>query len=79
MGEKKLYPSIVINPDDGLIRPATIIAIVDFPEPLSPTKAYVCPLSIEKLTLSTAFKSFFCCPLIFLRIQGSERSNMRDN
>ena len=47
-------------PPSGVRMPVSIFIVVDFPAPLGPTKAVICPSGISKETLSTAvLKDFF--------------------
>jgi hypothetical protein len=50
-------PSTRIRPDDGRISRTTAAAMVDLPEPDSPTIASVVPAATLKLTPSTARKA----------------------
>ena len=52
-------PSNTILPLSGLIKRAINLAVVDLPQPDSPTMPSVLPLATEKLTLSTAWTNFF--------------------
>src|SRR5262249_28565463 len=61
-------PSNRTVPDAGLTRPSSAFPMVLLPEPDSPTRPSVWPLSISKLTLSTA-RNGWCRP----RLNSTDR------
>ena len=67
-------PLISTLPKVGLWRPTSILAVVDFPQPLSPTKERVSPLRISKETPSTAFSIVLGFLSISLFNKGAETS-----
>ncbi len=58
-GSCRSWPSISTRPRVGVNRPTVMRAIVDLPEPLSPTSAKVLPRSILNDTSSTASRKRF--------------------